>query len=76
MVQPIHISFESWAASLIVDFPNDNIPIYKEGMDWKVWGNIVVQENSFSENGAPGTEHFSEPLEWAVAVYRQMGNFA
>ena len=76
MMMPIHTDLQTWASSLIIDFPTQNVPLYHEGDDWKTWGNFLIQGSDFSENGAPGTEHFSEWNDWAMAVYRQMANFA
>lgn len=76
MIMPLNITFPLWAASLLVDFPTDNIPLYKEGHDWELWGDAVVQTPSFAEQGAPGTKGFSEPLEWAKIIYNVMNNFA
>jgi hypothetical protein len=76
MILPTGISFESWARSLIIDFPTDNIPIYSDGHDWKSWGNLISQQPNFSNNGAPTTQGFDDKMAWAMATYRQMNNFA
>ena len=76
MILPRDISFESWARSLIIDFPTDNIPIYNEGEDWKLWGNLVCQQPNFSANAAPTTQGFEDKMIWAMSTYRQMNNFA
>lgn len=75
MMMPIHTDLKTWGSSLVIDFPKDNIPFYQEGDEWKEWGNFLIQENSFATNGAPGTVHFSEWEDWAMAVYKQMANF-
>lgn len=76
MMIPVHTTLDKWAASLVVDFPHDNIPFYTGDSNWKNWGNFLIQENSFLENHAPGTTFFNEPFAWAMAVYRQMANNA
>lgn len=76
MMMPVHTTFEKWAHTLIIDFPNDNIPIYKNGYNWKLWANAVAECPSFNQNACPGGTDFSDPLKWAAVVYRQMLNFA
>jgi hypothetical protein len=76
MMMPTKTDLQTWASSLVVDFPNDNIPLYSSASDWKTWGNFLIQENSFLANQAPGTSHFSNAKDWALAVYRQMTNNA
>jgi len=75
MMMPINTDLQTWGASLVIDFPNDNVPLYFTGDDWRTWGNMLRQENTFANNGVPGTEHYPEWTEWALAVYRQMANF-
>ncbi len=76
MMLPINTDLKTWASSLVIDFPVDNIPLYKSDSDWRVWGNFLIQENSFSENHAPGTSMFNDWQEWAMAVFRQLANKA
>ncbi len=71
---PIGISLKDWAASLIVDFPDEIIPGLFDEDNWKLWGNIVVQTSTFSENGAPGTEDYDDWNTWAQAVYYTLDN--
>lgn len=66
---------QTWAASLVVDFPKDNIPLLYNVDEWQKWGNSVVQELSFSANGAPGTYNYGTWNEWAKAVFLTMANF-
>ena len=76
MISPVNIAFPLWAQSLIIDFPTDNIPVYIEGHDWKLWGDFVSQEISFAKQGVPGTQGFEERMSWAMVVYNQMSNFS
>lgn len=76
MMLPVHTDLKTWASSLVIDFPSDNVPLYTPGSDWKVWGNFLIQENSFLANHAPGTSKFNDWNEWAMAVFRQMANTA
>lgn len=65
-----------WAASLVVDFPMENIPFLKDESDWKTWGNTLISENTFAVNGAPGTGEYSNWKPWAADVYKVMLNSA
>lgn len=76
MMMPTNTELPTWAASLVIDFPTDNIPLYTNGADWRFWGNFLIQENTFLKNHAPGTAKFKDWQEWAMAVYRQMTNEA
>lgn len=76
MTLPINIDFTSWANSLVVDFPKENIPLYREDDDWRLFGNVIAELTSFANNGTPGTENFEEPMAWAMAVFKQMANVA
>lgn len=80
MMIPKDVDMATWAASLIVDFPHDDIPLYlpldkDDKKYWKGWGSSLIQETSFTNNGAPSPGDFTEPLEWAQAVFRSMVNF-
>lgn len=74
MMLPILTDLKTWSSSLIIDFPNDNVPILSDEKKWKLWGNTLIQENSFAENGAPGTEKFDDWQSWAQSVFKQMAN--
>lgn len=75
MMLPKVATIDRWAASLIVDFPKDNVPFFKSGDDWKEWGNRLVQETSFANSGAPGTRLYADWQTWAEAVFKSMANF-
>lgn len=74
MIIPSFISLNDWAASLVIDFPTDNIPILVSENDWQSWGDLLIQENSFSEADAPSTALFTEWRPWADAVFFAMSN--
>jgi hypothetical protein len=75
MVIPLDITLKNWAASLVIDFPDDNVPLLYNENNWRTWGNFLVQENSFSSNFAPMTEGFRDWKHWAQAVFYTMANF-
>jgi hypothetical protein len=76
MIIPEFISLHDWAASLFIDFPDDNIPFLLHERDWKLWGDLLSQEETFIENNAPTTETFDEWRDWAHAVYYTLVNEA
>lgn len=75
MTLPDLSTLSHWAHALVVDFPTDNIPILKNESSWKEWGNMLVQENSFSRSGAPGPELYNDWHSWAKAVFYTMAGF-
>lgn len=72
MMQPIYTDLKKWAASLIIDFPLDFVPVLMNEDDWKIWGNSLAQCNSFATNGAPGTGEYDDWQKYAEAVYYTM----
>jgi hypothetical protein len=74
MVIPMNIDLKSWADSLAIDFPLDNIPLLYDN-EWKTWGNSLVQCTSFSINSAPATTLFNDWKDWAFAIFHVMNNF-
>lgn len=75
MVIPLDITLKKWADSLVIDFPDDNIPLLYNENNWRSWGNFLVQENSFSANFAPATNGFLDWKNWSQAVFKTMANF-
>lgn len=74
MVMPEFITLSNWAATLIVDFPDDNIPLLSDESNWRPWGDLLAQEDSFINNNAPGTLYYKDWKEWADEVYFVMNN--
>ena len=72
MMLPKENSVLKWAASLIVDFPLDNVPILRSEAEWKPWGNLLIQETSFAILDAPDPELFDSPVEWMQEVCKVM----
>jgi hypothetical protein len=70
------VDFDYWANSLVIDFPTDNITIFSHNGSWKNWADQLVQENSFSSQGAPTSDLFSDRWEWAMALFKTMANYA
>jgi hypothetical protein len=76
MVLPEFINIYDWASSLIIDFPNDNIPLLLDESNWKAWGNLLIQEERFINNNAPSTDTYEDWNRWAFDVYFVMNNSA
>lgn len=74
MIIPERVSLQFWAASLIQDFPLDNIPLLR-GENWREWGDFLIQENSFASEGAPSTKLYKDWKTWADAIFKCMANF-
>lgn len=74
MILPEYINLNDWADSLLIDFPEDNVPIFQKNNNWKEWGDALIQCNSFQENEAPSPQTFDGWKEWAYAVYFTMNN--
>lgn len=74
MMIPNFVSLKNWSHSLIIDFPSDNIPVLMDEENWKTWGNHLIQENSFSKNGAPSTKNYPDWKSWAKDIFKVMVN--
>lgn len=76
MILPLHTNLAEWASSLIIDFPNDDIPILEKDTDWQLWGGFLVQEPSFEQAFAPSPYFYDDWRAWAIDVYYTMANNA
>lgn len=74
MVLPIGIELLEWAANLLIDFPNDNIPLLFDEDQWRLWGDELVQCTTFAQNQAPQTGDYDDWNTWAQGVYYNMNN--
>lgn len=68
-------SFYQFSSSLLIDFPKDNIPVFKNEKDWREFGNILIQESTFSINGAPSPNGFKDRTEWEQALFQSMASY-
>lgn len=69
VILPEFIDLSNWAASLIIDFPDDNIPLLYNDDRWREWGDLLIQEESFVGNNAPSTLGYTDWKPWAQDVY-------
>ncbi|HVX00737.1 MAG TPA: hypothetical protein VHA52_09940 [Candidatus Babeliaceae bacterium] len=73
MMIPKYTSLNDWCSSLVIDFPNDNVPELK-WEDWKEFGNDLIQGGSFATNDAPSPDKYDNWEDWAYAIYYVMNN--
>jgi len=83
IVWPEYIDIKDWAANLIVDYPDEYLPILEDADKWEDWGSIVAGTGVFARNDIPapvsvmeGTkkQEFKDWQEWAKTVYNLMIN--
>lgn len=74
MMIPDHTDIKTWFSSLLIDFPNDNIPILTDNKNWKSVGNHIIQGGIFATNSCPATDTYDEWLAWAKDFYFCMAN--
>lgn len=73
MIIPVGISLLDWAASLLIDYPDDNLPILYNEEEWKDWGDFVTGAPSFEDLNAPSTSFYDNWQDWAFALYLTSG---
>ena len=69
-------SLSDFMASLIIDFPNDNISVFKNDENWKLSACFLSQESSFAKNGVPTPYGFKNRTEWEQAVFQTMASYS
>lgn len=83
VVWPERISLNYWAASLVADFRNENLPLLDSEENWQEWANIVANTGIFLKAHIPAPvqlkdgqkkEIFSEWDKWAKVVYTIMSD--
>lgn len=74
MVIPEGITLTLWANSLIIDFPNDNIPLLINESRWQQWASELIGSQSFISNDVPHPNNYDDWKTWAYDVYFLMCN--
>ena len=83
IVWPEYIDIKDWAANLIVDYPDEYLPILEDADKWEDWGSIVAGTGVFARNDIPAPfsvtegkkkQEFKDWQEWAKTVYNLMIN--
>jgi hypothetical protein len=69
-------SFSDFMASLIVDFPEENIPFFRNEKDWELSGSFLSQGNSFAKNGVPIPNGFKNRTDWELAFFQSMAPYS
>lgn len=83
IIWPEYIDIKDWAANLIVDYPNEYLPILEDADKWENWASIVAGTGVFARNDIPAPfsvtegekkQEFKDWQEWAKTVYNLMIN--
>ena len=83
IVWPEYIDVKDWAANLIVDYPDEYLPILEDADKWEDWASIVAGTGVFARNNIPAPfsvtegekkQEFKDWQEWAKTVYNLMIN--
>jgi len=83
IVWPEYIDIKDWAANLIVDYPDEYLPILEDADKWEDWASIVAGTGVFARNNIPAPfsvtegekkQEFKDWQEWAKTVYNLMIN--
>jgi hypothetical protein len=69
MINPSLVGLKEWADSLIVDYPDQNVPILLFEMDWQRWASELIKSSIFSNSSIPNPHNLIEWREWARWVY-------
>lgn len=76
MMIPKHTTLANWAASLIIDFPDDDVPQLEDESKWREWGDSLVLSPTFAVNNSPDTKYFKDWEQWAQRVFDNLSNEA
>lgn len=83
IVWPEYIDIKDWAANLIVDYPDEYLPILEDADKWEDWASTVAGTGVFARNDIPAPfsvtegekkQEFKDWQEWAKTVYNLMIN--
>lgn len=73
MIIPDYSTLKQWAASLVEDFEEDNIPLLEDEDQWKEWGYLLMEVPAFIGKGAPSPQGYENWKSWAKGVYLVLG---
>lgn len=83
VIWPEYIELKNWAAALIIDFSDENLPILDDEEKWQEWGTVIAGTGIFAKGGVPSpvsiregrkSVSFDKWDEWAKIVYNIMAN--
>ena len=83
IVWPEYIDVKDWAANLIVDYPDEYLPVLEDADKWEDWASTVAGTGVFARNDIPAPfsvtegekkQDFKDWQEWAKTVYNLMIN--
>lgn len=71
VVLPVGIDLLDWAASLVIDFPKDDIPRLDNRDAWREWAERLIESPSFLT--VPRPDAFPDWKSWAEMVCLVVG---
>jgi len=83
IVWPEYIDVKDWAANLIVDYPDEYLPVLEDADKWEDWASTVAGTGDIARNDIPAPfsvtegekkQEFKDWQEWAKTVYNLMIN--
>lgn len=69
MINPKRIPLQEWAHSLLVDYPEQNLPQLQSDNVWREWAAEVIKSPLFSNPSIPNPYAIDDWKEWAALVY-------
>lgn len=70
MMIPYGTNARDWFSSLLIDFPDSEIPILQKEEDWREIGNNIKMSADFDE--IPDTSAYNNWRDWAYDFYYVM----
>lgn len=83
VIMPQYILLEDWAAQLILNYPNEPLPLLENENKWQEWGAVVANTGIFKRAAIPPpftmndgqkTVNFETWQKWGEVVYNLMAN--
>lgn len=83
MIFPEYIGLKDWFASLIIDYPQENIPLLENEDDWPEVGAALVSTGVFAKANVPSPftiaegkkkQNFQDWTDWAKTMFIIMTN--
>lgn len=65
---------KQWADTLILEYPDANIPILSSENDWKDWVDMLRLTGSFVDSVIPFTGGFPDFRNWACRFIENIGS--
>lgn len=69
LVQPDRIGLLDWAASLLTDMPQDDVPALYDEKDWQSWAMALYNCPTVARTNPPDPTAYGDWRSWAVQFY-------